>query len=184
MLLILRTPAGEDWEREVFAQHLAPHELRFSYDPLDAGSVDVAADAAVVSVFVHSSLRGPVLERLAHRRFVATRSTGFDQIDLGYCTAHGTAVANVPRYGENTVAEHTFGFILALSRNIYRAYVRTVGGDFSLAGLEGFDLKGKTLGVVGAGNIELHVIRIDKGFVMRVIASDVQQNDLIARCSA
>lgn len=170
----------EDWEHEVFAQHLAPHESHFFHDPLDLGTVHLAADAAVVSVFVFSSLRRDILDRLPRLRLIATRSTGFDHVDVGYCTAHGIVVSNVPRYGENTVAEHTFGLILALSRNIYKAYVRTARGDFSLAGLEGFDLKGKTLGVIGAGNIGLHVIRIAKGFGMRVIAYDVRRNELMA----
>jgi D-lactate dehydrogenase len=69
------------------------------------------------------------------------------------CRKKGIAVSNVPSYGENTVAEHTFALILSLSRNIHKAYIRTTRGDFSLDGLRGFDLKGKTLGVVGAGHI-------------------------------
>jgi D-lactate dehydrogenase len=70
------------------------------------------------------------------------------------------------------VAEHTFALILALSRNIHKAYVRTVRGNFSLEGLRGFDLKGKTLGVVGAGHIGLHMIKMAKGFGMRALATE------------
>lgn len=170
----------EDWEREVFAERFKSCDMRFTHEPLNIGTVGAAADAEIVSVFVYSSLLREVLERLPKLRFISTRSTGFDHIDVSYCTEHGIVVSNVPHYGENTVAEHTFGLILALSRNIYKAYVRTVRADFSLQGLEGMDLKGKTLGVIGAGSIGLHVIRIAKGFGMRVLAYDVRQNELVA----
>jgi len=88
-------------------------------------------------------------------------------------------VCNVPYYGENTVAEHTFALILALSRNLHKAYIRTVQGNFSLEGLRGFDLKGKVLGVVGAGNIGVHVMKIARGFGMKVIAYDMKKNHMI-----
>ena len=137
-------------------------------------------DAQILSVFVHSMVSREILDRMPELRFIATRSTGYDQIDLEACSERGISVSNVPRYGENTVAEHTFGLILSLSRKIYKAYQRTIAGDFSLRGLEGFDLKGKTLGVVGAGSIGLHVVRIAKGFGMDVLAYDVRPNNLIA----
>src|SRR5205823_6017338 len=120
--------------------------------------------ARALSVFIHSHVSAELLQRLDGVAFIATRSTGFDHIDLEACKARGIVVSNVPTYGENTVAEHTFGLILALSRKIHQAYVRTTHGDFSLDGLRGFDLKGRTLGVVGTGNIGLHVIRIARGF--------------------
>jgi len=121
-----------------------------------------------------------VLRRLPGLRFIATRSTGFDHIDLKACRAGKIQVANVPAYGEHTVAEHTFALILALSRNVHKAYVRTVKGDFSLQGLQGFDLKGKTLGVVGAGRIGLHVVKMAKGFGMRVLAYDPFRQPFLA----
>jgi D-lactate dehydrogenase len=114
-------------------------------------------------------------------RFIATRSTGFDHIDLAACRARKILVSNVPAYGEHTVAEHTFALILALSRNVHKAYVRTVKGDFSLEGLQGFDLKGKTIGVVGAGRIGLHVIKMAKGFGMEVLAYDVHKNPFLSQ---
>lgn len=141
---------------------------------------DEYRDATMLSVFVHSQVTREILDQMPHLRLIATRSTGYDHIDLAAATERGIVVSNVPRYGENTVAEHTFGLILALSRKIHKAYQRTVAGDFSLEGLEGFDLKGKTIGVVGAGSIGLHVIRIAKGFGMNVITYDVKPNQLIA----
>jgi D-lactate dehydrogenase len=138
------------------------------------------AQAEILSVFVHSRVTRELLEQMPALRFIATRSTGYDHIDMAACNERGILIANVPRYGENTVAEHTFALILSLSRKIHKAYQRTVAGDFSLANLEGFDLKGKTLGVVGAGSIGLHVVRIAKGFGMNVIAYDVKPNYLIS----
>lgn len=142
--------------------------------------LELYADTEILAVFVHSKVTRELLDRMPKLRFIAARATGYDQIDLAACAERGIPVSNVPRYGENTVAEHTFGLILSLSRQIHKAYQRTVAGDFSLQGLEGFDLKGKTLGVVGAGSIGLHVIRIAKGFGMQVIAYDVRPNELIA----
>jgi D-lactate dehydrogenase len=131
-------------------------------------------------VFIHSHLAGDLIEQLPDLRFVATRSTGFDHVDLEACARRGVVVSNVPTYGENTVAEHTFGLILSLSRKIHQAYTRTIHGDFSLDGLRGFDLKGKTLGVVGTGHIGLHVIRIARGFGMDVLAFDAREQPLLA----
>ncbi|MHB0940071.1 MAG: NAD(P)-dependent oxidoreductase [Armatimonadota bacterium] len=159
-----RLPRVERW-LECSADNCPPEDYR---------------DAQILSVFVHSLVTREVIDRMPELRFIATRSTGYDQIDLEACNERGIPVSNVPRYGENTVAEHTFGLILSLSRKIYKAYQRTIAGDFSLRGLEGFDIKDKTLGVVGAGSIGLHVIRIAKGFGMDVLAYDVKPNDLIA----
>ena len=170
----------EQWEEERLQQNLAGSDLRLSHAVLDDRTDDLAREAEIVSVFVHSLVTRNRLARMPKLRLLATRSTGFDHIDLAACTERGIVVCNVPAYGTNTVAEHTFGLILALSRNIHKAYVRTVRGDFSLKGLIGFDLKGKTLGVVGAGNIGLHVIRIARGFGMRVLAYDVRPSPLMA----
>ncbi len=170
----------EDWERDHFTRGLAGYELSFHPEALDESRALDVADVEAISIFIHSRVGRQVLDTLPYLRFIATRSTGYDHIDLEACAERGIAVANVPRYGENTVAEHTFGLILTLSRNLLRAYLRTSRGDFSLKGLEGFDLKGKTLGVVGAGSIGLHVVRIAKGFGMNVLAYDVNRNRLLA----
>jgi D-lactate dehydrogenase len=155
-------------------------DVRATPAPLGADTLDLARDASVLSVFIHSPVMAELLAQVPHLRFIATRSTGYDHVDLETCRARGIAVSNVPTYGENTVAEHTFGLILALSRKIHQAYVRTVRGDFSLAGLRGFDLKGRTLGVIGTGNIGLHAIRIGRGFGMDVLAYDVREQHLLA----
>jgi D-lactate dehydrogenase len=170
------------WERRYLSRALAAHHLtaRFLAEPLTADTRAAASSAQIVSVFISSHLTAALLRRLPRLRFIATRSTGFDHIDLAAARARRIAVANVPSYGENTVAEHTFALILALSRNLHKAYVKTIKGDFSLEGLQGFDLKGRTLGVVGAGHIGLHVIKMAKGFGMEVLAFDVRQHPFLS----
>ena len=166
------------WERRYLSRALAPHRLSATFlaDPLTDETLRAASGAEVLSIFIYSRLTMPLLRRLRRLRFVATRSTGFDHIDLSACRKRHIAVSNVPSYGENTVAEHTFVLILALSRNIHKAYVKTIKGDFSLEGLQGFDLKGKTIGVIGAGHIGLHVIKMARGFGMNVLVSEVRKN--------
>ncbi len=154
-------------------------QLGFFPEPLTAKNVATARNADIVSVFIYSVLDKGTLSKLPRLRCVATRSTGFNHIDLKYAAAKKITVCNVPYYGENTVAEHTFGLILALSRNIHKAYVRTVRNNFSPEGLEGWDIKGKNLGVIGAGGIGSHVIKIAKGFGMNVIAYDVRRNHFL-----
>lgn len=170
----------EPWEEEYLRRELAGLDFRASTAPLSPETAEMAAGAAIASVFIRSRVSVDTLARLPDLRLVATRSTGFDHVDLEACRQRGILVSNVPTYGENTVAEHTFGLILALSRKIHQAYVRTVRGDFSVQGLRGFDLKGRTLGVVGAGNIGLHVIRIGRGFGMDVLAYDTRPHALLA----
>jgi D-lactate dehydrogenase len=168
----------EGWEEPYLRERLPDVEVRGSADRLLPGAP--GGDADIVSVFIMSRLSAEVVAAFPRLQLVATRSTGFDHVDLAACRERGVLVSNVPFYGENTVAEHTMALILSLSRNVHRAYVRTVGGNYSLAGLRGFDLQGKTLGVIGAGSIGLHVIRMAKGFGMEVIAADLLQNRLIA----
>lgn len=171
----------EDWEQaELHKRLFEGCELHLSTQPLNERTLAEENDAEIVSVFVHSALNGATLEKLTKLKFIATRSTGFDHIDLERCRERGILISNVPSYGENTVAEHTFALILTLSRNIHKAFVHTLARDISFEALRGFDLAGKTLGVVGAGRIGLHVIKIAKGFGMGVVAYDVRQEPLLA----
>ncbi|MDI6856874.1 MAG: hydroxyacid dehydrogenase [Dehalococcoidia bacterium] len=170
----------QPWERQFLPPETPRLDLTAVPELLTSATLAQARDAEVVSVFIRSQITRTVLSELPRLRLIATRSTGYDHIDLQACDERGVTVSNVPSYGENTVAEHTFALILALSRNTHRAYQRTVQGNFALEGLEGFDLKGKTLGVVGAGNIGLHVIRIAKGFAMEVLSYDVRQDHLLS----
>jgi D-lactate dehydrogenase len=166
------------WERRFLARALKAEGLtpRFATEPLSEETLRLASGARILSIFIYSRLTAALLKRLPHVQLVATRSTGFDHIDLRACRQRRVSVANVPSYGENTVAEHTFALILSLSRNVHKAYVKTIKGDFSLTGLQGFDLKGKTLGVVGSGHIGMHVIKMAKGFGMDILACDVRKD--------
>ncbi len=139
-------------------------------------------DAEIISVFVGSVIDVSVLRKFPNLKLIATRSTGYDHIDLAACKGRSIAVANVPTYGEYTVAEYAFGLMLMLSRRLYEAYheVREAG-NFSVKGLRGFDLYGKTLGVIGTGNIGRHVVKIGKGFSMQVVAVDAKPDELFAR---
>ncbi|RTL81596.1 MAG: hydroxyacid dehydrogenase [Hyphomicrobiales bacterium] len=148
------------------------NELVLISEPLRRENVEGFVDAEIICPFVYSQLDAGVLSKLPKLRLVATRSTGYDHIDVQYCRAQGIPICNVPTYGENTVAEHVFALLLAISHRLREAVDRARNGDFSPAGLEGFDLAGKTLGVLGVGNIGRHVVRIARGFEMSVIAFD------------
>ena len=168
----------EAWE-EAILKRLCPPAWRARYyaeeaDRIDLGEID---DAQIISVFIYSNLDAPLLSQLPSLRMIATRSTGVDHIDMAFCRERNIVVSNVPSYGANTVAEHTFALLLSLSRKIYQARERTLRNDFSLHGLQGFDLMGKVLGVIGTGQIGQHVIRIAKGFEMRVLAYDTHPDE-------
>ena len=112
---------------------------------------------------------------LPNLKFIATRSTGFEHIDCEYAETKGIKVSNVPTYGSHTVAEFAFSLILNLSRNIINANNHLRGSmDFNFySSLQGFDLQGKTLGVIGTGRIGKNVVKIAKGFEMNVVAYDL-----------
>ncbi|MFA5975795.1 MAG: hydroxyacid dehydrogenase [Elusimicrobiota bacterium] len=159
---------------------LKRYRLKLFPERIDEINPSAWRDATVLSPFIYSHITAEIIKRCPRLKLIVTRSTGFDHIDLAASRKRGITMANVPFYGENTVAEHTFALILALSRKVHQAYVRTIRGDFSFKGLEGFDLKNKTLGVVGTGHIGAHAIRIAKGFGMKVLAFDVRQDVFMA----
>ncbi len=171
----------EDWEKPIIADRLKGHNIKSSSGELNKNNLPKIKDIDVLSIFIYSKITKEILDRLPKLKLIATRSTGYDHIDIVGCKKRNIKIANVPTYGENTVAEHTFALILSLSRKIHKSYERTVRGDFTLDGLRGFDLKGKTIGVIGTGNIGRHVLRIAKGFEMNILASDVKQDKKLAK---
>ena len=164
------------WEKKFLNKSLKGHIVKYFSEPLSLKNVDKIKDFNTLSIFIYSKIDKKVINKLKKIKLITTRSTGFDHIDLKTAKKKKITVCNVPSYGDNTVAEHTFALILSLSRNIHKSYLRTKRKDFSIEGLKGFDLKGKTLGVVGAGKIGLHVIRMAKSFGMEVIAFDTNQD--------
>ncbi len=169
----------EKWERDYLEGQLPTQELLFSAEPLTADTTEVE-DADIVSVFIRSRIDDATLNRIPSLRLLATRSTGFDHIATEACANRGIVVTNVPRYGENTVAEHALGLIINLFHRIYQAYERTKACNFSLVGLEGMDLRGKVLGVIGAGSIGLHLIRVARAIGMEVEVYDARPVPLIS----
>lgn len=171
----------EDWEEAACRRLLSAHALACTHEPLNAHTVARFADAEAVVPFIRSRLDTAALVQLPRLRLIATRSTGYDHIDLDYCRQRGIAVSNVPDYGDTTVAEHAFALLLAVSRHLITAADRTRRGEFSQTDLRGFELRGKTLGVIGTGRIGRRVIEIGKGFGMRITAFDLYPNPATAQ---
>ena len=175
----------EEWAEEYLrnSQALAGAgvEVGFVHQILDEHHPAPDANFDILGTFVDSQATAGILAALPNLKHIATLSTGFDHIDLATCAARGISVSSVPTYGENTVAEYTFGLILALSRKICKANERVrEEGSFRLEGLRGFDLRGRTLGVLGTGHIGVRVIQVAKGFEMNVIAYDPFPNAALA----
>ena len=170
----------EEWEHQACLTLQPEHDVACTRDPLNAATVADYADAEGVSPFVNSRLDADVLAALPNLKMIATRSTGYDHIDLDYCGTRGIVVSNVPNYGDTTVAEHVFALLLAISRHLVEAVERTRRGAFAQDGLRGFDLRGRRLGVIGTGRIGRRVIEIAKGFGMEVVAFDLRPKEEVA----
>lgn len=156
------------------ANATAGHELRFLEDRLTASTALLATGCEAVCVFVNDTVDADVLAILAAQgtRLVATRSTGYNQIDAAAAEKLGIAVVRVTDYSPHSVAEFAVGLLLAVNRKIARASVRTREGNFDLDGLMGFDLHGKTVGVIGTGKIGTIFARIMTGFGCTVVGYD------------
>jgi D-lactate dehydrogenase len=179
MLKILFTDIQNDWEMDEFRKKLGSSYTIETVSSLEKVPAQIK-DIDILSVFINDKLNKNRLQQFPRLKMIATRTTGYDHIDLDYARSAGILVCNVPAYGDNTVAEHTFALILSLSRNLRKAYLKNLAGDYSLNGLTGFDLKGRTIGIIGTGKIGLRVIQIARGFSMNVIAADPFPNALLA----
>ncbi|MDB6154548.1 MAG: hydroxyacid dehydrogenase [Chthoniobacteraceae bacterium] len=154
------------------------HRLRFYAPKLDLSTASLVAGCEGICVFVNDCLDEPVLAQLAQLgvKLVALRCAGFNNVDLAAAQRHGLTVARVPAYSPFAVAEHAVAMILALNRKIYRAYNRVREGNFALDGLLGFDLHGRTVGLIGTGKIGAVFARIMTGFGCRIVAFDPFEN--------
>jgi D-lactate dehydrogenase len=168
--------SSRQYDRDVFTAVNASfgYSLQFQESQLDAQTAVLAHGCEVVCPFVNDILDEAVLETLREggTQLVALRSAGFNHVDLAAARRLGMSVVRVPAYSPYAVAEHAVGLILTLNRNLHRAYARTRDGDFSLNGLLGFDLHGKTLGIIGTGVIGRVFGRIMAGFGMKLLAFD------------
>lgn len=175
--------ANEDWEEEYVKNKLDHEEITFHKGPLSA-FCDLKDDQAeALCIFIDSKIGEAEMSRFPALKLIATRSTGFDHIDLIAAKAKNIAVVTVPFYGENTVAEFAFALILALAHRIPEAEASVKAGEFSPNGLRGFDLSNKTIGIVGCGHIGMHAIRMANGFGMKVLGFDMHSDPEIARAN-
>jgi D-lactate dehydrogenase len=166
----------EPWEEAHLRKRLAKHTLHFIEGTPANAALAGAANDEIIAAFGHYPLDGAALKRFAKLKLVATMSTGFDHIDFRECSRRKIIVCSVPAYGDNTVAEHTFALLLAISRNLLPSIERAKSGRFTPHGLTGFDLKGKTIGIIGTGRIGAWAAHIAHGFGMNVIAFDKRKN--------
>jgi D-lactate dehydrogenase len=155
------------------------HDLAFLEPRLSVETAPLAAEADAVCAFVNDDLGEAVLEELAAVgvRHIALRSAGYNHVDLHAADRLGITVTRVPGYSPYAVAEHAVALLMTLVRKTHRAYNRVREGNFSLVGLTGFDLHGKTVGVVGTGQIGTVFARIMTGFGCRVLAFDPYPNE-------
>lgn len=159
------------------------HDIQFLEAHLEPSTVALAGNADAVCPFVNDQVDAKVLAALSRQgtRLIALRGAGFNNVDLEAAAKAGIAVARVPAYSPHAIAEHTLALILSLDRKTYRSHARVREGNFSLDGLLGFDLHGKTVGVVGVGRIGLVFARIMNGLGCDIIAHDPAQNEELSR---
>ena len=176
------------YDREFFeaANGRHGHDIRYLEARLTPATSALAAGAAAVCAFVNDDLRAEVLTALhgAGVRLLALRSAGFNHVDLARAFELGLTVARVPAYSPYAVAEHTVAMMLSLNRKIHRAHARVREGNFALDGLLGFDMRGRTVGLVGTGKIGTVVAKILAGFGCRLLAHDIAPNPECAALGA
>jgi len=168
----------KSWERESIEREMVNLESTgvgiFEGELQD--NLEMASKYDIVSVFIYSKLDKNVLDELPNLKMIASRSTGIDHIDGEECKRRKITVMNVPVYGSNTVAEYAMALLLAVAKRIVPAHQSVEEGEFSPEGLTGVDLEGKTLGVIGVGKIGQNVVRIAKGFGMKVLGVERTQD--------
>lgn len=177
-----------DYERPFLeeANAAGEHELRFLSAALSLQTAPLAQGCEAVSIFVSDDASAPVLEALAKQgvRGLVLRSAGFNHVDLEAAHRLNLKVLRVPAYSPHAIAEHTLALMLTLNRRLHRAYNRVREQNFSLSGLMGFDMYGKTAGVVGTGEIGEVVCRLLAGFGCEVLASDPKPNPRVQALGA
>lgn len=172
--------SAKAYDRDYFEQ--ANQQFDYSIDyfdvRLDAKTSRLAHGYPVVCAFVNDDLSRPVLTDLVNNgtRLLAMRCAGYNNVDLVAAKELGLTVVRVPAYSPEAVAEHSVGLMMTLNRRIHKAYQRTRDANFALDGLVGFNMFGKTAGIIGTGKIGIATLRILKGFGMRLLVNDPFQN--------
>jgi len=169
--------SAKPYDQQFFTQSNQEYgfELNFLEVHLNSKTAVLAKGYDVVCVFVNDTVNAEVLRVLAEQgiKLLALRCAGYNNVDLNVAAALGIKIVRVPAYSPYSVAEHTLALILTLNRKTHRAYNRVKEGNFALSGLMGFDLHGKTAGLIGLGKIGLVTARILKGFGCRVLGYDM-----------
>lgn len=164
-------------DRQQLGEILGVSEHACEYVEAEISTENVKPEAEVISVFVTSSVTRELIDKMPKLKLIALRSTGFNNVDMAALKERGITVVNVPSYGEHTVAEFAFTLILALSRKLLSAIQAVENANIDQPSLRGFDLNGKTIGIVGAGRIGRRAAEIAKGFGMEVLAHDPFPNE-------
>ena len=166
------------YDREFFNKNLCGHEIIYFEAPLNEQTVNLASGCNAVCLFVNDNLNESVLKALSATgiKVAALRCAGFNNVDLAAAKANNIVIVRVPAYSPHAVAEHAVALILTLNRKTHKAYNRVREGNFSLERLTGFDLYGKTVGVIGTGRIGQEFCKIMSGFGCKVLAFDLIAN--------
>ena len=171
----------KSYDRQSFNRALPDFGHSFSYFEvkLDLHTISLANGHQAICSFVNDHIDEAVMKKLNQLgiRLIALRCAGYNQVDLNAASARGIKIVRVPAYSPEAVAEHAFALILTLARKTHKAYNRVRENNFSLEGLTGFNIHGKTIGVIGTGAIGRAFCRIAKGFGCRVIAYDIHEDD-------
>ncbi|NDW10757.1 2-hydroxyacid dehydrogenase [Dysgonomonas sp. 520] len=157
-------------------------ELIFHKEHLDTNNAILASECDAVCIFVNANANATAIKKLKQLgvNLIALRCAGFNNVDLKAAAEEGIRVVRVPEYSPHAIAEHTLALMLSLNRKVHRAFLRTRDGNFSLHGFLGFDMNGKTIGVIGTGRIGKTVVQVLKGFGMDILAYDVYPDHAFA----
>jgi D-lactate dehydrogenase len=166
--VIIDIVAPEPWEEDYFAEKLAEHTLRAA-SALD----EVPADSEILCLFITHAVSRAFLDAHPALRLIATRSSSLEHLDLAECAQRQVAVRRVAHYSDASVAEHSFALLLAVARRLREAVALKSSGDFSYEATRGLELAGKTLGIIGIGQIGRRVARLARAFEMQVVATDL-----------
>jgi D-lactate dehydrogenase len=172
----------KSYDREFFDKYISTHNIIYFEAPLNEQTANLATGCNAVCVFVNDKLNAGIIGELKMTgiQLIALRCAGFNNVDLAAAKENDIKVVRVPAYSPHAVAEHAVALILALNRKTHKAYNRVREGNFSLERLTGFDLYGKTVGVIGTGKIGESFCDIMIGFGCRVLAFDLVENKQLA----
>ncbi len=176
---------AKSYDRENFDKVNGEYGFEIVYykERLSLNTVSLARDMDVVCIFVNAECDERVIIRLKENgvRLIALRCAGFNNVDVRAARKHGICVVRVPAYSPHAVAEYAVTLMLTLNRKVYRSVYRTREGNFRLGGLMGFDMYGKTAGIIGMGRIAKELIKILRGFGMNILAYDLYPDEAFAK---